>query len=60
MKYGEFIRWLRSQGVVFERQKGSHQFVKLHGNTSVVPNHGGKEEMPELLRKKIIKDLGLK
>jgi mRNA interferase HicA len=59
MKYSEFIRWLRSRGVVFERQKGSHLFVKLHGNTSVVPNHGGKE-MPEPLRKKILRDLDLK
>lgn len=59
MKYSEFIRWLRSQGVVFERQKGSHLFVKFSGNTSVVPNHGGKE-VPESLRKKILKDLGLK
>jgi mRNA interferase HicA len=59
MKYSEFIRWLRSQGVVFERQKSSHLFVKFNGNTSVVPNHGGKE-IPEPLRKKIIKDLGLK
>lgn len=59
MKYSEFIRWLRSQGVMFERQKGSHQFVTLNGNSSVVPNHGGKE-IPEPLRKKIMKDLGLK
>lgn len=59
MKYSEFIRWLRSRGVVFGRQKGSHQLVRFHGNTSVVPNHGGKE-MPEPLRKKILKDLGLK
>jgi mRNA interferase HicA len=58
MKYSEFIRWLRAQGVVFERQRGSHQFVKLNGNTSVVPNHGSKE-IPEPLRKKILKDLGL-
>ena len=66
MKYSEFIRWLRAQGVVFERQRdsatarqrGSHQFVKFNGKTSVVPNHGSKE-VPEPLRKKIMKDLGL-
>lgn len=58
MKYSEFIRWLRAQGVMFERQRGSHQFVKFNGKTSVVPNHGSKE-IPEPLRKKIIKDLGL-
>lgn len=51
MKYSEFIRWLRAQGVVFERQRGSHQFVKFNGKTSVVPNHGSKE-VPEPLRKR--------
>ncbi len=58
MKYSEFIRWLRAQGVVFERQRGSHQFVTFNGNSSVVPHHGSKE-IPEPLRKKILKDLGL-
>ncbi|MGE7139678.1 type II toxin-antitoxin system HicA family toxin [Luteibacter sp. NPDC031894] len=59
MKYSEFIRWLRQQGVIFERQRGSHQFVRLNGRTTVVPNHGAKE-IPEPLRKSIMKDLGLK
>jgi mRNA interferase HicA len=59
MKYSEFIRWLRAQGVSFERQRGSHQFVKFNGKTSVVPNHGSKE-ISESLRKSILKDLGLK
>ncbi|WP_071925011.1 type II toxin-antitoxin system HicA family toxin [Luteibacter rhizovicinus] len=59
MKYSEFIRWLRQQGVVFERQRGSHQFVRYKGRTSIVPSHGSKE-IPELLRKSILKDLGLK
>jgi mRNA interferase HicA len=58
MKYSEFIRWLRAQGVVFDRQRGSHQFVKYKGRTSVVPNHGSRE-IAEPLRKKILKDLGL-
>lgn len=58
MKYSEFIRWLKQQGVDFERRRGSHQFVRFNGNTSVVPNHGSKE-IPESLRKKILKDLGL-
>ncbi|WP_343214396.1 type II toxin-antitoxin system HicA family toxin [Dyella sp. ASV21] len=58
MKYSEFIRWLRAQGVIFERQRGSHQFVRYNGKTTVVPNHGSKE-IPEPLRKKIIRDLGL-
>jgi len=59
MKYSEFIRWLRARGVVFERQRGSHQFVTLNGRISVVPNHGAKE-IPEGLRRSILKDLGLK
>jgi len=58
MKYSEFIRWLRTQGVMFDRQRGSHQFLKYKGKTSVVLNHGAKE-MPEPLRRKIMKDLGL-
>lgn len=59
MKYSQFIRWLKGQGVVFERQRGSHQFVAFNGRTSVVPNHGSKE-IPEPLRKAILKNLGLK
>lgn len=58
MKYSEFQRWLKRQGVRFEHGKGSHQMVRHKGNTSVFPVHGSKE-MPEPLRKKIIKDLGL-
>ncbi|EFA7487485.1 type II toxin-antitoxin system HicA family toxin, partial [Escherichia coli] len=37
---------------------GSHQKVNLNGKRSVFPDHGSKE-MPEPLRKKIMKDLGL-
>ncbi|HEV7775332.1 MAG TPA: type II toxin-antitoxin system HicA family toxin [Luteibacter sp.] len=59
MKYSEFMRWLRQQGVAFERQRGSHQFVRYNGRTSTVPSHGSKE-IPEPLRKSILKDLGLK
>ncbi len=58
MKYSEFIRWLKRQGVTFEPGKGSHQLVRYQGRTSVCPSHGSKE-MPEPLRKAILKDLGL-
>jgi HicA toxin of bacterial toxin-antitoxin, len=44
--------------LALERQRGSHPFVSFNGRTSVVPNHGAKE-IPEPLRKKIMKDLGL-
>jgi Predicted periplasmic or secreted lipoprotein len=57
MKYSEFQRWLRRQGVSFESGKGSHQMARYRGKTSVFPSHGAKE-MPESLRKKILKDLG--
>ena len=58
MKSSEFIRWLRKMGVIFERQNGSHMFVRYNGRTSTVPNHGSKE-IPEGMRRKIMKDLGL-
>ena len=58
MKYSEFIRWLKRQGVTFEPGKGSHLRVKYKGRTSVCPSHGSKE-IPEPLRKSILKDLGL-
>lgn len=58
MKYSEFIRWLKAKGVLFERQRGSHVFVRYGGKSSVVPDHGAKE-IPEPLRRKILKDLGL-
>jgi mRNA interferase HicA len=58
MKYSEFRRWLKVQGVHLEPGKGSHQMARLKGKTSIFPFHGAKE-IPEPLRKKIIKDLGL-
>lgn len=58
MKYSEFRRWLLRQGVMFEPGRGSHQLLRFNGKTSVFPSHGSKE-MPEPLRKKILKDLGL-
>ncbi|EAA5752394.1 addiction module toxin, HicA family [Salmonella enterica] len=60
MKYNEFRRWLIQQGAKFINAPdgGSHQRVILNGKESVFPCHGAKE-MPEPLRKKILKDLGL-
>jgi mRNA interferase HicA len=60
MKYSEFKRWLLQQGAEFAKAPGggSHQKINLNGRRSVFPNHGSKE-MPEPLRKKIMKDLGL-
>lgn len=60
MKYSEFRRWLLQQGAVLTKAPGggSHYKVKLDGRASVFPFHGSKE-IPEPLRKKILKDLGL-
>jgi mRNA interferase HicA len=59
MKYSEFIRWLKAQGVMFEARRGSHHMAKLNDRQTIVPFHGAKE-ISEPLRKKIMKDLGLK
>lgn len=60
MKYSEFRRWLKAQGVTFKPGKGTSHFkVSLGDHQTVFPDHGAKE-MPEGLRKAIIKQLGLK
>ena len=43
MKYSEFERWLRRQGVEVVRQSGSHRVVRLGDKQSVFPYHGSKE-----------------
>jgi mRNA interferase HicA len=47
-------------GVELTKSPGgsSHFKARYNGRTSIVPFHGAKE-IPEPLRKKIIKDLGL-
>ena len=57
MKNSEFARWLKSQGVVFKQGK-KHSKLFLNGNQSTLPRHAA--EINELLRKAIIKQLGLK
>jgi len=59
MKFSEFRRWLKAQGVTFEAGKGSHfKIIAPNGNRSTFADHGSKE-MPEPTRKAIIKQLGL-
>jgi mRNA interferase HicA len=59
MKFSEFRRWLKAQGVTFEAGKGSHFKVTApNGNKTTFADHGSKE-MPEPTRKAIIKQLGL-
>lgn len=59
MKYSEFRRWLKAQGVHFVPAKGSHFKAYYGDRQTVFPDHGAKE-IGEGLRKKILKDLGLK
>ena len=60
MKYSQFKKWLKDQGVEFTTQKrGSHRIIRLGNKTSVFPDHGSKEIGSGLVRK-IKKDLGLK
>ena len=44
MKFGEFRRWLKVQGVTFEAGKGSHFKVTApNGNKTTFADHGSKE-----------------
>ncbi|PRD24683.1 UNVERIFIED_CONTAM: hicA [Trichonephila clavipes] len=59
MKFSEFRRWLKANGVTFEAGKGSHfKITAPNGKTTIFADHGAKE-MPEPTRKGIIKQLGL-
>lgn len=60
MKYKEFHRFIKQQGWVEVRQRGSHIFYAKEGHprTVPVPLHSG--EMPELTRLAILKEMGLK
>ncbi|MGJ8518467.1 type II toxin-antitoxin system HicA family toxin [Carnimonas bestiolae] len=58
MKYSEFRRWLKRKGVKFEPAEGSHFKIRYNDRQTIFPYHNSKE-MPEPLRKAIIKQLGL-
>jgi mRNA interferase HicA len=59
LKFSEFRRWLKAHGVTFEAGKGSHfKVTALKGNKTTFADHCNKE-MPEPIRKAIIKQLGL-
>ncbi|WP_277189571.1 type II toxin-antitoxin system HicA family toxin [Caballeronia sp. BR00000012568055] len=59
MKFSEFKRWLREQGVQFEPGKGSHFRATLNGRRSTFPDHGSKE-IGKGMVESIKKQLGLK
>lgn len=59
LKPREACRILESLGFVQIRQKGSHrQYRHPDGRATTVPDHGGRDLSPILLRK-IIKDIQL-
>ena len=59
MKYKEFHRKIVAAGWKFDHAEGSHYFYIKNGQLSVpVPFHGSKE-IPEPLRKKIAKQMGI-
>lgn len=59
MKYKEFHLKIRKVGWKYSHAEGSHYFYLKDGVLSVpVPYHGAKE-MPEPLRRKIARQLGL-
>lgn len=59
MKSKEFHKYIRQQGWTELRQRGSHIIYSKEGCPNVaVPYHGSKE-IPEPLRLKICKDMGI-
>lgn len=59
MKYTEFHRKVVAMGWRFSHAVGSHRFYVKDGVLSQpIPYHGAKE-MPEPLRKKIARSLGM-
>jgi mRNA interferase HicA len=59
MKYSEFHRNIKKNGWRHIRTKGSHYIYEKNGQTIPVPFHGTKE-IGEGLRKKIIREMGLR
>ena len=59
LKPREVIALLNALGFVEARQRGSHkQFRHPDGRATTVPDHGGRDISPILLRQ-IAKDIGL-
>ncbi len=59
MKSSEFHKMVKKNGWVLIRTAGSHYIYEKDGRTYPVPFHGTKEIF-EPLRKKMIKEMGLK
>jgi len=59
LKPREVVTILTAHGFVCVRQRGSHmQFRHPDGRGTTVPDHGGRDIAPSLLRK-IAKDIGM-
>lgn len=60
VKASELKRWLEKQGCTFQAGKGGHLKVRLGSRRSVLPLHGGGQEIGRDLEERIKKQLGLK
>ncbi|MDR2038738.1 MAG: type II toxin-antitoxin system HicA family toxin [Bacteroidales bacterium] len=60
MKYSEFHRLIQKNGWKFLKATGSHYFYEKEGRSSPPVPYLGSKEMPEGLRKKVMRDIGLK
>jgi len=59
LKPREVVALLIKQGFVCMRQRGSHmQFRHVDGRATTVPDHGGRDISPSLLRQ-IARDIGM-
>jgi predicted RNA binding protein YcfA (HicA-like mRNA interferase family) len=59
LKPREVCRILEALGFVMVRQRGSHmQYRHADGRGTTVPNHGGRDISPVLLRQ-IARDIGM-
>jgi len=59
LKPREVVAILNSLGFACVRQRGSHmQFRHADGRATTVPDHGGRDISPSLLRK-IARDIGM-
>ena len=60
MNTRQFRAWLRRQGCTFETKRGTgHMIVRLGGQKSVLPMHGGSKQLGKGLIRKTMRDLGI-
>ncbi|NBC34534.1 MAG: addiction module toxin, HicA family [Alphaproteobacteria bacterium] len=63
MNSSQFERWLRKQGMEIYNRKGTgHKEVRCPetGRKTMLPTHGGKQQLKKGLIEAVKKDLGLK